>query len=158
MNSLVVVVKSHLFPQFVRLNREIGTSRHHWGDGEFAAVNRKPRWAGTIPGSYMGRRQSSQSRWTGNPSEARRRRQLLTTLTHNRYLVRRMRYTVREKRQCRTRWREDSGKGSSSHSGERRGSSSGVLSGASSLLHLGRAGTYRAEGNLLYIFRLSKSF
>ena len=42
----------------------------------------------------MGRRQSSQSRWTGNPSEARRRRQLLTTLTHNRYLVRRTRYTV----------------------------------------------------------------
>ena len=77
MSSLVVVVKSHLFPQFVRLNREIGTSRRHWGDGEFAAVNRKPRWAGTIPGSYMGRR-----------------RQLLTTLTHNRYLVRRTRYTV----------------------------------------------------------------
>ena len=88
MSSLVVVVKSHLFPQFVRLNREIGTSRRHWGDGEFAAVNR------TIPGSYMGRRQLSQSRWTGNPSEARWRRQLLTTLTHNRYLVRRTRYTV----------------------------------------------------------------
>ena len=32
-------------------------------------------------------------------------------------------------------------KGSSSHLGERRGSSDGVLSGASSLLHLGRAGT-----------------
>ena len=94
MSRLVVVVKSHLFPPFVRLNREIGTSRRHWGDGEFPAVNRKPRWAGTIPGSYMGRRQSSQSRWTGNPSEARRRRQLLTTLTHNRYLVRRTWYTV----------------------------------------------------------------
>ena len=94
MSRLVVVVKSHLFPPFVRLNREIGTSRRHWGDGEFAAVNRKPRWAGTIPGSYMGRRQSSQSRWTGNPSEARRQRQLLTTLTHNRYLVRRTWYTV----------------------------------------------------------------
>ena len=51
MSSLLVVVKSHLFPQFVRLNREIGTSRRHWGDGEFAAVNRKPRWAGTIPGA-----------------------------------------------------------------------------------------------------------
>ena len=36
---------------------------------------------------YTGRQQSSQSRWTGNPSEARWRRQLLTTLTHNRYLV-----------------------------------------------------------------------
>ena len=34
-----------------------------------------------------GRQQSSQSRWTGNPSEPRWRRQLLTTLTHNRYLV-----------------------------------------------------------------------
>ena len=51
MSSLLVVVKSHLFPQFVGLNREIGTSRRHWGDGEFAAVNRKSRWAGTIPGS-----------------------------------------------------------------------------------------------------------
>ena len=54
--------------------------------------------------SYMGRRQSSQSRWTGNPSEARRRRQLLATVTHNRYLhgrgarlglgSRRTRYTI----------------------------------------------------------------
>ena len=52
MSSLLVVVKSHLFPQLVQLNREIGTSRGHWGDGEFAAVNRG--WAGTIPGSYMG--------------------------------------------------------------------------------------------------------
>ena len=53
MSSLLVVVKSHLFPQFVRLNREIGTSRRHWGDSEFAAVNRKPRWADTILGSYI---------------------------------------------------------------------------------------------------------
>ena len=47
MSSLLVVVKSHLFPQFIQLNREIGTSRGHraWGDGEFAAVNRG--WAGT---------------------------------------------------------------------------------------------------------------
>ena len=29
MSSLLVVVKSHLFPQFVQLNREIGTS---WED------------------------------------------------------------------------------------------------------------------------------
>ena len=48
MSSLLVVVKSHLFPQFVR---EIGTSRSHWGDGEFAAVNRG--WADTILGSYI---------------------------------------------------------------------------------------------------------
>ena len=47
MSSLLVVVKSHLFPQFVRL----GTSRGHWGDGEFAAVNRG--WADTILGSYI---------------------------------------------------------------------------------------------------------
>ena len=85
MSSLLVVVKSHLFPQFVQLNREIGTSRGQCGDGEFAAVSRE--WADIAPGSYMGRRQSGQSRWTGNPSEARWRRQLLTTLTHNRYLV-----------------------------------------------------------------------
>ena len=32
MCSLLVVVKSHLFPQFVQLNREIGTGRDHWGD------------------------------------------------------------------------------------------------------------------------------
>ena len=34
MSSLLVVVKSHLFPQFVQLNRETGTSRGHWGDGD----------------------------------------------------------------------------------------------------------------------------
>ena len=38
MSSLLVVVKSHFFPHFVQLNREIGTSRGHWGDGEFVAV------------------------------------------------------------------------------------------------------------------------
>ena len=32
MSRLVVVVKSHLFPQFIQLNREIGTGRGHWGD------------------------------------------------------------------------------------------------------------------------------
>ena len=48
MSSLLVVVKSHLFPQFVQ---EIGTSRGHWGDGEFAAVN--CGWAETILGSYI---------------------------------------------------------------------------------------------------------
>ena len=52
-----MVVKSHLFPQFVKLNREIGTSRGHLGDGEFAAVNRG--WVGTAlhphcPGATWG--------------------------------------------------------------------------------------------------------
>ena len=28
--TLLVVVKSHLFPQFVHLNWEIGSSRGHW--------------------------------------------------------------------------------------------------------------------------------
>ena len=76
MNSLLVVVKSHLFPQFA-LAGVTG------GRGEFAVVNRG--WAGTVPGRDGG----SQTRWAGNPSEARWRRQLLTTLTvtHNRYLV-----------------------------------------------------------------------
>ena len=32
MSSLLVVVKSHLFPQFIQLNREIGTGRGHWED------------------------------------------------------------------------------------------------------------------------------
>ena len=32
MSSLLVVVKSHLFPHFIQLNREIGTGRGHWGD------------------------------------------------------------------------------------------------------------------------------
>ena len=31
MSSLLVVVKSHLFPQFIQLNRE-STGRGHWGD------------------------------------------------------------------------------------------------------------------------------
>ena len=81
-----VVVKSHLFPQFVHLNRErgkvaavpvlaVGTGER----GEVVAVKRAwhsgERWGG-----------GSQSQWVGNPSESRRR-QLLTTLTHNRHLV-----------------------------------------------------------------------
>ena len=32
MSNLLVVVKSHLFPKFVLQNREIGTSRGHWGE------------------------------------------------------------------------------------------------------------------------------
>ena len=68
MSSLLVVVKSHLFPQFVKLNREIGTSRGHLGDGEFAAVNRGCM-GGHCTRELRGaaRRQSGQSRWTGNP-------------------------------------------------------------------------------------------
>ena len=98
----------------------------------------------------MGRRQSSQSRWTGNPSEARWRQQLLTTLTHNRYLVevpglgwahdvRGIQYAVTQNEAntdtCVVSGRRRGSsvlagerKGSSSHSGEWRGS--GVLSGA----------------------------
>ena len=60
MSSLLVVVKSHLFPQFVHLNRARGkvtavTNSEHWGPGErgeVAAVNR--RWAGMALGSYIG--------------------------------------------------------------------------------------------------------
>ena len=82
MSRLLVVVKSHLFPQFIQLNREIGVTGEI---GEFGAVNRG--WVGTALGSYLGWWQSSPSRRTGNPSEARWRRQLLITLTHNRYFV-----------------------------------------------------------------------
>ena len=55
--------------------------------GEVAAVNRG--WAGTTLSSYIIYRRGggSPSRCAGNPPEARLRRQLLTTLTHNRYLV-----------------------------------------------------------------------
>ena len=55
MNSSLVVVKSHLFPQFA-LAGVTG------GRGKFAVVNRG--WAGTVPGWDGG----SQSRWAGNPS------------------------------------------------------------------------------------------
>ena len=75
MSSLVVKVRSHLFPQFAQLNREIGTTRGHWGDGEFAAVN--CGWAGTAPGSYMSGSRVNRD-GLGNPSEARWRRQLRT--------------------------------------------------------------------------------
>ena len=51
MSSLLAVVKSHLFLQFVRQNLEIGISRSHWCDGEIAAINRE--WADTILGSYI---------------------------------------------------------------------------------------------------------
>ena len=47
------------------------------------AVNRG--WAGMALGARRGG--GSQSQWAGNPSEARRR-QFLTTLTHNRCLER----------------------------------------------------------------------
>ena len=49
------------------------------------AVNGVPRVGGHGTRTYR-RGGGSQSRWAGNPSEARWRRQLLTTLTHNRYL------------------------------------------------------------------------
>ena len=58
------------------------TSSGHWESGEVLAVNHSGRaW-------HSGERldSGSQSRWAGNPSEARRR-QLLTALTHNRHLV-----------------------------------------------------------------------
>ena len=57
-NSLLVVVKSRLFPQFA-LAEVTG------GRGEFAVINRG--WAGTVPERDGG----SQSRWARNPSEAR---------------------------------------------------------------------------------------
>ena len=66
MNSLLVVVKSHLFPQFVHLIGRLGLAGVTGGRGEFAVVNRG--WAGTVPGRDGG----SQSRWAGNPSEAQR--------------------------------------------------------------------------------------
>ena len=107
-------------------------------------------WAGVVPGRDGG---SRQSRWAGNPSEARWRRQLLTTLTvtHDWYLVEApgkgwlTAYAVYGRRSQKTKQtqnirvvsgrrrggsvlaRERKGSGSS-HSGEWRGR--GVLSGA----------------------------
>ena len=51
MSSLLVVVKSHLFPQFIQLNREIGKAGVTGEIGEFGAVNRG--WAGTALGNYI---------------------------------------------------------------------------------------------------------
>ena len=61
---------------------EAVSSSGHRERREISAVNRSGRaWnSGVRLGS------GSLSRWAGNPSEARRR-QLLTTLTHNRHLV-----------------------------------------------------------------------
>ena len=128
---------------------------------------------------YTGRQQSSQSRWTGNPSEARWRRQLLTTLTHNRYILGRgnrlglgsrrtflgIRWAVTQNEANTDTCLVSGGrrgsivlagerKGSSSHSGEWRGS--GVLSGASSLLDLTLADLGRAapgRDSCIYSYR-----
>ena len=48
MNSLLVVVKSHLFPQFVHLIGRYALAGVAGGRGEFSVVNRG--WAGTVPG------------------------------------------------------------------------------------------------------------
>ena len=59
------------------------TSSGHWERGEVVADSRGGRaW-------HSGEKQGSniQLRWAGNPSEARRR-QLLTTLIHNRHFGR----------------------------------------------------------------------
>ena len=76
MNSLLVVVKSHLFPQFA-LAEVTG------GRGEFAVINRG--WAGTVPGRDGGS-QSMGAQSIGSEVAAA---VILTTLTvtHNRYLV-----------------------------------------------------------------------
>ena len=80
MSSLLILVKSHLFPQFVNLNQEIGTSRGHWGSQgarlQLSVADGRARH----PGATYRRGGGSQSRWAGNPSQARWRRQLLTTL------------------------------------------------------------------------------
>ena len=105
----------------------------------------RTRYSGAI---YTGRQQSSQSRWTGNPSEARWRRQLLTTLTHNRYLVEaQARAGLSTYAVYGGRSHAGERKGSSSHSGDREWRGSGVLSisGASSLLHLDRAAPGQRE-------------
>ena len=93
MSSLLIVVQSHLFPQFVHLNLARGkvtavTSSGHWDPGERGEV--VAGWVGMAWHSGARRRGgSSQWRWAGNPLEARLRLviKLLTTLTHNRYIL-----------------------------------------------------------------------
>ena len=72
MNSLLVVVKSHLFPQFA-LAGVTG------GRGEFAVVNRG--WAGTVPETRAGRRQSIAMGGQSIGNE------VAVAVTHSRYLV-----------------------------------------------------------------------
>ena len=88
MSSLLVVVKSHLFPQLVHLNRKIGmvtavSCSGHWGERQGCGCQ---SWVGGHVTREVGGGGGSQSWWAGNPLEARQQ-QLLTTLTHNRYLV-----------------------------------------------------------------------
>ena len=71
--SLLVVVKSHLFPQFIKLNREIGSGRGHLGDRR--VLNCQSR----VGGAYLGRRQSSPLRRTGNPFG----NEVAAAVTHN---------------------------------------------------------------------------
>ena len=85
MSSLLVVVKSHSFPQFIQLNREIGTGRGHWGDRR--VWDCQSRVGGHCTQELLGAAAVESIATTGNPSETRWRRQLLTTLTHNRYSV-----------------------------------------------------------------------
>ena len=81
MSSLLVVVKSHLFPQFVHLHSQGSPGRE--ASLRLSIAGGRARY----PGATYRRDSGSQSRWAGNPSEARR--QLFTTLivTHNRCLL-----------------------------------------------------------------------
>ena len=71
MSSLLVLVKSHLFPQFLRLNRERGkvtavTRSGHWSPGErgeVTAVNHG--WTGMALGSYIGGEAAVNCGWAG---------------------------------------------------------------------------------------------
>ena len=80
MSSLLVVVKSHLFPQFIQLNREVGTGRGHWGDRRVWGC--QSRVGGHCTRELLGAA-------AVESIEVAEAVQVLTTLdlTHNRYFV-----------------------------------------------------------------------
>ena len=87
MRSLLVTVKSHLFPQFVHLNQERGKVAASLALGREARLQLSITVGVDGHGTReRGRAAAVKHGWAGNPSDARRR-QLLTTLTHNRFLV-----------------------------------------------------------------------
>ena len=87
MSSLLVVVKSHLFPQLVQLNREIGTSRDHCM-GRWRVCGCQSRVGGHDTRELHGAAAVESIAMDGySVFTYLLTQQLLTTLTHNRYLV-----------------------------------------------------------------------
>ena len=67
MSSLLLVVKSHLFPHFVHLNRERGISKGHWGERRRCGCQSRVGGHGIRELHNYRRGGGSQSRWADNP-------------------------------------------------------------------------------------------